>query len=145
MAPLLAGPGEFAVIGITVPEPRIDLDDWRLAIDGDVPAPLTLTLPELLALPLEERDRLMICVHNPVGGPRMGCSRWTGIGLADLLERAGVTRDDGWLIAESVDGYTNVLPVQVARAHGFLAVGMAGQPLPREHGSPARTTESGEP
>ncbi|WP_110006489.1 molybdopterin-dependent oxidoreductase [Geodermatophilus normandii] len=25
-----------------------------------------------------------------------------------------------------------------ARAHGFLAVGMARQPLPREHGSPAR-------
>jgi DMSO/TMAO reductase YedYZ molybdopterin-dependent catalytic subunit len=143
MAPVLAGPGEFAVIDITVPEPRIDLDGWRLTIDGDVPAPLTLALPELLALPLEERDRLMICVHNPVGGPRMGCARWTGIGLADLLERAGVTRDDGWLIAESVDGYTNVLPVEVARRHGFLAVGMAGRPLPREHGSPARLLVSG--
>src|SRR4051794_22482936 len=120
MAPLLARPGQLAVIDITVPEPRIDLDDWRLTIDGDVPAPLTLTLtlPELLALQLEERDLLMICVHNPVGGPRMGCARWTGIGLADLLEHAGITGDDGWLIAESIDGYTNVLPVDVARAHG---------------------------
>ena len=143
MAPLLATPGELSVIDITVPEPRIDLDDWRLTVDGSVPAPLALSLPELLALPLHESDRLMICVHNPVGGPRMGCARWTGIPLAHLLDRAGATGDDGWLIAESVDGYTNVLPVKVARASGFLAVGMAGQPLPREHGSPARLLISG--
>jgi DMSO/TMAO reductase YedYZ molybdopterin-dependent catalytic subunit len=143
MAPLLSRPGELAVIDITVPEPRIDLDGWRLTIDGDVPTPLTLSLREVLTLPLEERDLLLICVHNPVGGPRMGCARWTGIALADLLDRAGITGDDGWLIAESVDGYTNVLPVGVARRHGFLAVGMAGQPLPREHGSPARLLVSG--
>jgi DMSO/TMAO reductase YedYZ molybdopterin-dependent catalytic subunit len=142
-APLLAQPGEFVVIDVTVPEPRIDLDTWRLEVDGDVDKCLSLPLPELLALPLEERDLLMICVHNPVGGTRMGCARWTGIGLAELLEQAGAPGDDGWLIAEAVDGYTNVLPLQVARAHGFLAVGMAGQPLPREHGSPARLLVSG--
>jgi hypothetical protein len=143
VAPLLARPGELAVIDITVPEPRIDLESWRLTVDGDVPSPLTLSLPDLVALPLEERDLLLVCVHNPVGGPRMGCARWTGIALADLLDRAGITGDDGWLVAESVDGYTNVLPVDVARAHGFLAVGMAGRPLPREHGSPARLLVSG--
>src|SRR4051795_10941060 len=108
----------MAVIDITVPEPRTDLDTWRLDLDGEVDRALSLTLPELLALPLEERDRLMICVHNPVGGPRMGCARWTGVALADLLNRAGFTGDDGWLIAESVDGYTNVLPIDAARAHG---------------------------
>ncbi|MGY1682393.1 molybdopterin-dependent oxidoreductase [Geodermatophilus sp. SYSU D01176] len=143
VAPLLAQPGEFVVIDVTVPEPRIDLSTWRLAVDGQVDEPLTLTLPELLALPLEERDLLMVCVHNPVGGTRMGCARWTGIGLAELLEQAGAPGDDGWLVAEAVDGYTNVLPLHLARAHGFLAVGMAGQPLPREHGSPARLLVSG--
>jgi DMSO/TMAO reductase YedYZ molybdopterin-dependent catalytic subunit len=40
-------------------------------------------------------------------------------------------------------GYTNVLPLETARAHGSLAVGMTGQPLPREHGSPARLLISG--
>jgi DMSO/TMAO reductase YedYZ molybdopterin-dependent catalytic subunit len=112
-------------------------------VDGDVAGPLSLGLPELLTLPLEERDLLMVCVHNPVGGARMGCARWTGIGLADLLDRAGAADDEGWLVAEAVDGYTNVLPLAAARAHGFLAVGMAGQPLPREHGSPARLLVSG--
>lgn len=138
MAPLLARPGQLCVIDITVPEPRVDLDTWRLSVDGDVPTPLSLTLPELLRLPLEERDLMMVCVHNPVGGPRTGCARWTGISLDDLLERAGAASDDGWLVAEAVDGYRNVLPLATARGHGFLAVGMAGQPLPREHGSPAR-------
>ncbi|MGY2082493.1 molybdopterin-dependent oxidoreductase [Blastococcus sp. SYSU DS0539] len=143
VAPLLAEPGELVVIDVTVPEPRTDLGTWRLEVDGEVERPLSLTLRELLALPLEERDLLMICVHNPVGGDRMGCARWTGIGLVDLLERAGVTDDDGWLVAEAVDGYTNVLPLDAARRHGFLAVGMAGRPLPREHGSPARLLVSG--
>ncbi|MGY1748677.1 molybdopterin-dependent oxidoreductase [Modestobacter sp. SYSU DS0511] len=143
VAPLLAQPGELVVIDVTLPEPRTDLGAWRLQVDGEVKQPVSLTLPEVLALPLEERDLLMVCVHNPVGGTRMGCARWTGIGLADLLERAGVHDDDGWLVAEAVDGYTNVLPLDVARSHGFLAVGMAGQPLPREHGSPARLLVSG--
>ncbi len=142
-APLLAEPGELVVIDVTVPEPRTDLDAWRLQVDGEVGKPLSLTLPELLALPLAERDLLMVCVHNPVGGDRMGCARWTGISLAALLERADVADENGWLVAEAVDGYTNVLPLDVARAHGFLAVGMAGQPLPREHGSPARLLVSG--
>jgi hypothetical protein len=98
-----------------------------------------LALSDLLALPLEERDMLMICVHNPVGGDRMGCARWTGIRMADLLDRAGVpARGDGWLVVEAVDGYSNVLPLAEARERAFLALGMAGQPLPREHGSPAR-------
>ncbi|MGY1636934.1 molybdopterin-dependent oxidoreductase [Geodermatophilus sp. SYSU D00742] len=143
VAPLLARPGELVVIDVTVPEPRTDPGAWRLEVGGEVERPLSLPLDEVLALPLEERDLLVVCVHNPVGGARMGCARWTGIGLADLLERAGVRDDDGWLVAEAVDGYTNVLPLAVARAHGFLAVGMAGQPLPREHGSPARLLVSG--
>jgi DMSO/TMAO reductase YedYZ molybdopterin-dependent catalytic subunit len=145
VAPLLARPGELVVIDVTVPEPRIDLGTWRLEVDGEVADPMSLSLDQLLALPLEERDLLVVCVHNPVGGTRMGCARWTGIGLADLLERAGVLDDDGWLVAEAVDGYTDVLPLATARSSGFLAVGMAGQPLPREHGSPARLLVSGRP
>jgi DMSO/TMAO reductase YedYZ molybdopterin-dependent catalytic subunit len=137
VAPLLSRPGDFPVIDVTVPEPRVDLEAWRLELDGEVGTPLSLGVDELLALPLEERDLLLVCVHNTVGGRRMGCARWTGIGLADLLDRAGAP-EDGWLVVEAVDGYSNVIAMPVARAHGFLAVGMAGEPLPREHGSPAR-------
>ncbi len=140
-APLLGGPGTFPVIDITVPEPRVDLDSWQLEVGGEVPAPYAMSLTELLEQPLEERDLLVVCVHNPVGGDRMGCARWTGIAVADLLDRAGAgaaVGDDGWLVVEAVDGYSNVLPLAEARERAFLAVGMAGQPLPREHGSPAR-------
>ncbi|QNN51834.1 molybdopterin-dependent oxidoreductase [Nocardioides mesophilus] len=142
VAPVLAEPGRMPVIDITVPEPRIDLDTWRLTVDGDVREPMTLTLRDLLERPLEERDLLLVCVHNPVGGSRMGCARWTGVGLGDLLGLVGAP-SEGWLVAEAVDGYRNVLPLGVARDHGFLAVGMAGQPLPREHGSPARLMVAG--
>ncbi len=139
IAPLLFEPDAFPVIDITVPEPRVHLDSWSLEVDGEVAAPFAMTLPELLDLPLEERDLLLLCVHNPVGGDRMACARWTGVPVADLLDRAGAAdREDGWLVVEAVDGYTNVLPLAEARDRAFLAVGMAGQPLPREHGSPAR-------
>lgn len=139
VAPILLEPGQFPVIDITVPEPRVDLDSWQLEVDGEVTTPLAMPLTELLGLPLEERDLLMICVHNPVGGDRMGCARWTGIAVADLLDRAGISSgEDGWLVVEAVDGYSNVLPLAEARDRAFLAVGMGGQPLPREHGSPAR-------
>ena len=146
VAPLLFEPGEFPVIDITVPEPRVDLDSWQLEVDGEVAAPFAMTLTELLEMPLEERDLLMICVHNPVGGDRMGCARWTGIAIVDLLDRARVDLgawDDAWLVVEAVDGYSNVLPLAEARDRAFLAVGMAGQPLPREHGSPARLLVAG--
>jgi DMSO/TMAO reductase YedYZ molybdopterin-dependent catalytic subunit len=144
VAPLLFEPGQFPVIDITVPEPRVDLDSWRLEVDGEVTTPFAMTFPELLELPLQERDLLMICVHNPVGGDRMGCARWTGVPLAALLDRAGVPAagtqfgGGGWLVVEAVDGYSNVLPLAEARERAFLAIGMAGHPLPREHGSPAR-------
>jgi DMSO/TMAO reductase YedYZ molybdopterin-dependent catalytic subunit len=142
VAPLLGRPGDFPVIDVTVPEPRVDLGTWRLELSGEVAKPVSWALEELLALPLEERDLLLVCVHNTVGGRRMGCARWTGVGLADLLDLAGAP-DDGWLVVEAVDGYSNVLPLEVARDHGFLAVGMAGEPLPREHGSPGRLLVSG--
>ncbi|MGN6686723.1 MAG: molybdopterin-dependent oxidoreductase [Actinomycetales bacterium] len=142
VTPLLAEPDEFPVIDITVPEPRVDLTTWRLQLDG-AESGGSWSLRELLDLPLEERDLLLLCVHNPVGGSRMACARWTGIGLDALLTAAGVTRSHGWLVAEAVDGYTNVLPMADARAHGFLAFGIAGRPLPRGLGSPARLLVSG--
>lgn len=86
-------PEEFYKVDVTFPAPRVDPARWRLRVDGAVDAPLELTLAGLLALGASEIDALLVCVHNPVGGHRMGNGRWTAVSLAAVLDRAGLPDD----------------------------------------------------
>ncbi len=41
-------------------------------------------------MPLIERDITLTCVSNDIGGPYVSGTRFTGVRLTDLLDRAGV-------------------------------------------------------
>ena len=56
--------------------------DWRLTVDGLVARPLSLTLPQLRALPM----RTQITRHDCVEG-WSAIGQWTGVTLRDLLHR----------------------------------------------------------
>jgi hypothetical protein len=60
--------------------------------------------------------------------------------LADLLGRAGVEPGAEQLLSRSVDGFTAGVPLDwiSSGAPALLALGMNGEPLPVEHGFPAR-------
>jgi DMSO/TMAO reductase YedYZ molybdopterin-dependent catalytic subunit len=120
--------------------PVIDLDEWTLTIDGDVEQELTFSFDDLLGMPLIERDITLTCVSNDVGGPYVGGARWLGVPLADLLDRAGVGRAADQIFSTDVDGMTISTPLEAALAQkdAMIAIGMNGEPLPREHGFPAR-------
>jgi DMSO/TMAO reductase YedYZ molybdopterin-dependent catalytic subunit len=120
--------------------PVISLDDWTLTIDGDVDHEVTLTYDDLLAMPMIERDITLTCVSNDVGGPYVGGARWLGVPLADLLGRAGVGRTADQIFSYDVDGMTISTPLAPAMAQkdAMVALGMNGEPLPQEHGFPAR-------
>ena len=120
--------------------PVISLDDWTLTIDGDVENELTFTYDDLLKLPMIERDITLTCVSNDVGGPYVGGARWLGVPLSDLLDRAKVGRTADQIYSRDVDGMTISTPLEPALAEkdAMLAIGMNGQPLPQEHGFPAR-------
>jgi DMSO/TMAO reductase YedYZ molybdopterin-dependent catalytic subunit len=124
----------------TLPAPLIDPHGWRLRVHGEVDRELELSLDDLLAMDLAEHDATLICVHNPVGGDRIGSARWTGVPLADLLERAGPHPSARYLVARAVDGFTAVVPLEELRNGrvALVAVGAGGQPLPRGNGFPAR-------
>jgi len=125
--------------------PRVDIQDWALTIEGRVDSPYSLTYFDLLDMPLVERDVTLSCVSNKVGGDLVGNARWLGVPLADVLDRAGVGDDAEQLVGRSVDDFTVGFPVEAVYdgRDALIAVGMNGEPLPMEHGFPARLVVAG--
>src|SRR5262245_31031455 len=68
----------------------MDAGSWRLRVGGLVERELELSYRQLLGLGLVELDATLICVHDPVGGRRVGTARWLGVPVGDLLGLAGV-------------------------------------------------------
>ena len=125
--------------------PRVDVSSWRLSIDGDVEQPITLTFKQLLAMPMIEHDITLNCVSNEVGGPFISSTRWLGVRVRDLLEAAKVKPGVEQILSESTDGMTISTPIEALtdKRDAIIAVAMDGQPLPAQHGFPARMVTPG--
>lgn len=137
--------GAFYRIDTALSVPQIDPKDWSLRIHGKVDRELTLSYAQLLKRPLIERWITLCCVSNEVGGALIGNARWRGAPLADLLKEAGVHDDCDELVLSSSDGMTIGAPTKVVMdgRDAMVAVGMNGEPLPVEHGFPARIVVPG--
>lgn len=120
--------------------PAVPAEEWTLRVIGDVDRPMELTFDELLARELTERDLTLCCVSNQVGGPLVGTARWLGPPLGELLREAGVSAKADQLLSRSADGMTIGTPLSMVLdgRDALLCVGMNGEPLPLEHGFPAR-------
>ena len=127
--------------------PRVDVSTWRLFVDGMVDNELSVGFEELVGLGLVERDITLNCVSNEVGGPYIGSTRWTGVPVRLLLERAGVQSGADQVLSTSVDGMTISTPIEALLATGereaLVAIAMDGQPLPARNGYPARLITPG--
>ncbi|WP_299958728.1 sulfite oxidase [uncultured Modestobacter sp.] len=145
LTPLYVANEDFYRIDTALRVPTVDPADWRLEITGLVDQPFSLTYDELMAMPQIEADVTLACVSNEVGGDLVGNARWQGVPLRALLERAGVQRGATQLLSRSVDGFTAGFPTVTALdlEEAMVAVGMNGEPLPAEHGFPARLVVPG--
>jgi DMSO/TMAO reductase YedYZ molybdopterin-dependent catalytic subunit len=145
LTPLFTPNERFYRIDTALRVPVVDPDQWRLEVRGMVDEPFTLTYGELLDLPHVEADVTLACVSNEVGGDLVGNARWQGVPLRDLLERAGLQEGATQLVGRSVDGFTAGFPVLTALDldEAMVAVAMNGEPLPAEHGFPARLVVPG--
>ncbi|WP_026875489.1 molybdopterin-dependent oxidoreductase [Jiangella gansuensis] len=125
--------------------PKVDPAGWRLRIHGMVEREVDLGFDDVLGLDLVERMITLTCVSNEVGGELAGNAVWLGYPLADLLALAGPARDADMLLSTSVDGFTASTPLDVLTdgRDAILAIGMNGEPLPLEHGFPARLVVPG--
>jgi len=142
----------------------VDAGAYRLAVDGHVSAPISLTLQDLLAMERVELAAVNQCSGNSRGffQPRvaggqwgngaMGNARWTGVRLRDVLDRAGVKPgaqavrfaglDDA--VVEEAPKFLKSITVDHARdGEVMLAFAMNGEQLPLLNGFPLRVVVPG--
>ena len=136
---------DFYRVDTAIVLPQVAPASWQLRIHGMVERELTLTFGELIRRPLIEDYITLCCVSNPVAGPYIGNAKWLGASLASVLREAGIKAGADQLLCTSADGFTSGTPVQTVMdgRDALLAVAMNGQPLPVEHGFPARMVVPG--
>ena len=110
---------------------------WRLRIEGNVPAPLELSLEDVRAMAAHTADLPIACVQG-WSAP----ARWRGVRLADVLDRAGASPDAS-LRVESLQPAGQYRASSVNRLHArdrdtLLAYDLHGAPLHLDHGYPLR-------
>jgi DMSO/TMAO reductase YedYZ molybdopterin-dependent catalytic subunit len=114
--------------------------DWRLVVDGLVERPLSLTLPELRALPA----RTQITRHDCVEG-WSSIGKWTGARLGPLLDNAGLRPEARYIVLHCADSlepgspyYESIDLIDAYHPQTLLAYAMNDQDLPVAHGAPLR-------
>lgn len=124
----------FPVLDLGV-QPEVPLDQWSLTLDGLVERPATLSWADFNALPQVEDVSDFHCVTT---WSKYDC-RWSGVAFTTLYERVQPQPDARFVYFTSYDGYSTNVPLEACLDDDVLvATRFDGQPLPREHGGPAR-------
>lgn len=116
-------------------QPKIDLKEWGLTIDGACEAPVKLDWEAFQALPQVQDESDFHCV---TGWSKLDMN-WLGVRFADLAELAQVSDRATHVVCHGYDGYTTNLPLEEAlKSDVLLAYSADGEPLSKEHGGPVR-------
>ncbi|MFZ0494888.1 MAG: molybdopterin-dependent oxidoreductase [Methylocella sp.] len=145
--------------------PQVDASTWKLNIGGEgAKGDLQIGLDDLKRLPAFEVAAVCQCAGNRrglfqphVAGVQwgfgaMGCARWKGARLKDVLGLVGLNKGAVEVVLDGADGpvvdstpdLVKSLPVWKAIEETTLvAYEMNGEPLPRWNGFPARIVVPG--
>jgi DMSO/TMAO reductase YedYZ molybdopterin-dependent catalytic subunit len=147
--------------------PVFDAATYRLAVGGLVERPLGLGVRDLqnmrshtLAVTLECAGNGRTLFNPPIAGEKwnlgaVSTAEWTGVPLAEILDRVGVRRGAREVLFRGADGgvvdggsepirFERSLPLDQARDPDVLvAYAMNGEPLPIQHGQPLRLVVPG--
>jgi DMSO/TMAO reductase YedYZ molybdopterin-dependent catalytic subunit len=117
-------------------EPEVDVENWRLTVEGLVTKPGEYSLEQIAALP----KRVMNTRHVCVEGWSM-VVKWGGTPLRDFLKHVGADTKTKFVAVESADEYYTSYDMQSAfHPQTLLCYEAYGKPLALGHGAPLRIT-----
>jgi DMSO/TMAO reductase YedYZ molybdopterin-dependent catalytic subunit len=140
--------------------PEVDTKTYKIAVGGDgANGQAEITFDDLKRMPAIEIVAVNLCSGNRRGLSKphvagvewgygaMGCARWKGARLKDILDKVGVKADaieiglngaDGPIVDKTPDFIKSIPIWKAMDADTIVAYEMNGQPLPHFHGFPAR-------
>jgi len=137
----------------------INLRDFRIHINGEVKKELKLSLETLKKeFTAVELTTVLQCggnnrtAFNPTtsgiqwGVGAMGCAKWKGVRLKDVLNKAGLNKEAAWLsfngldkaVYNETDNFVRELKLEQLNDDMILAYEMNGEDLPYLNGYPLR-------
>ncbi len=146
-----------------IPDKPVDLENWRLSVEGEVQTPLLLDFDQISGMPKDIVSNTLECSGNgrsllkekasgnpwTIGG--VGNAVWGGVWLKDLLNLAGLKKRARHVAFEGLDKplgssqiqFIRSIPIEKALSSTLLAYEMNGEPLPLKHGYPLRALALG--
>ena len=145
--------------------PEVKAEGYKIAVGGDgANGTAEITLDDLKKMPAVEVVAVNQCSGNRRGlsNPHvqgvewgygaMGCARWKGARLKDILDKVGLKKEaieiafngaDGPSVAETPDFIKSIPVWKAVDESTIVAYEMNGQPLPHFNGFPARVIVPG--
>jgi DMSO/TMAO reductase YedYZ molybdopterin-dependent catalytic subunit len=145
--------------------PEVKADTWRLSIGGEgANGEASFTFDELRQFPAAEVAAVCQCSGNrrglfephvpgvEWGYGAMGCARWKGVRLKDMLDRVGLKSEAIEIVVAGTDKgavdktpqFVKSIPLWKATEDTtIVAYEMNGEPLPHWNGFPARVIVPG--
>ena len=142
-----------------IPE-KIDPATYKIAVGGDgANGPAEITLDDLKKMPAVEVTAVNQCSGNRRGLSKphvagvewgygaMGCARWKGAKLKDVLDKVGLKKEtieiafngaEGPVVDKTPDFIKSIPLWKALDEHTIIAYEMNGAPLPHFNGAPAR-------
>jgi sulfite dehydrogenase len=145
--------------------PEIKAETYKIAVGGDgANGQAEITLDDLKKMPAVEVVAVNQCSGNRRGLSKphvqgvewgygaMGCARWKGARLKDLLDKVGLKKEaieigmdgaDGPVVDKTPDFIKSIPVWKAVDPNTIVAYEMNGQPLPHLNGFPARVVVPG--
>jgi DMSO/TMAO reductase YedYZ molybdopterin-dependent catalytic subunit len=132
-------PGQYLERGFPVlsagPTPHTPLTSWDFSIIGQVKVPRRWNWDEIHTLP---QENITTDIHCVTKWSKFD-THWEGVSVETLLQQVELDGNPGYVVVYSDGGYTTNLPLKDVLNHqAWVAYAYEGQPLPPEHGGPAR-------
>ena len=109
--------------------------DWRLAVDGMVARPASFSLAELRSFRSRSQITQLACEEG-----WSYIAEWTGVALADVLERVGMLPQAKFVVYFALQGdwWDSIDRDEALHPQTLVSHGLNGGPLPVGNGGPLR-------